>query len=68
MRLGGIILLANMRWHGLARTMSVLGNWGLVYREPDEVEDLLLASGYEEIKVWLEAEKVFSIGKASKPG
>ena len=65
---GGIVLVANMRRHKLASTMSVLGNWNLVYREPEEVESLLAESGYEEIEVRLEPEKVFCIGKAKKLG
>ncbi|MCX5647527.1 MAG: class I SAM-dependent methyltransferase family protein [Planctomycetota bacterium] len=59
---GGIVLLANMRRHRLASTMSLLGNWQLVYREPSEVERLLAESGYCEVEVWLEPEKVFCIG------
>jgi hypothetical protein len=47
--------------------MSILGNWSLVYREPEEVEAILGESGYENIDVWLEPEKVFCIGKAKKP-
>lgn len=65
---GGTVFVANMRQHKLASTMSVLGNWNLVYREPEEVESLLAESGYKEIKVWLEPEKVFCIGKAKKLG
>jgi len=64
----GNILIANMRRHKLASTMSVLGNWNLVYREPEEVESLLAESGYEEIEVRLEPEKIFCIGKARKRG
>ncbi len=64
---GGIVLIANMRRHHLASTMSVLGNWNLVYREPEEVEAVLAESGYEGIEVWLEPEKVFCIGKGRKP-
>jgi ubiquinone/menaquinone biosynthesis C-methylase UbiE len=64
---GGTILIANMRRHYLASTMSVLGNWALVYREPEEVEAILRESGYENINVWLEPEEVFCIGKARKP-
>jgi 2-polyprenyl-3-methyl-5-hydroxy-6-metoxy-1,4-benzoquinol methylase len=63
----GTVLIANMRRHYLASTMSILGNWSLIYREPEEVETILAKSGYEEIKVWLEPEKVFCIGKARKP-
>jgi 2-polyprenyl-3-methyl-5-hydroxy-6-metoxy-1,4-benzoquinol methylase len=63
---GGTIFIANMRRHKLASTMSVLGNWNLVYREPEDVESLLAESGYEEIEVLLEPEKVFCIGKARK--
>jgi hypothetical protein len=48
--------------------MSFLGNWPLVYREPAEVEAILRESGYEEIEVRLEPEKVFCIGRARKPG
>jgi len=65
---GGTVLIANMRRHYLASTMSILGNWNLVYREPKEVESILVESGYEEIEVWLEPEKIFCIGKARKPG
>jgi len=65
---GGIVLVANMRWHRLASTMSVLGNWHLAYREPEELEAVLGRSGYEEVEVWLEPEKVFCIGKGRKPG
>ena len=60
---GGVVLLANMRHHGMASAMSMLGNWHLVYREPREVERLLVESGYGEINVWLESEKVFCIGR-----
>jgi hypothetical protein len=63
---GGTVLMANMRQHYLASTMSILGNWSLVYREPEEVEAILGESGYENIDVWLEPEKVFCIGKARK--
>jgi 2-polyprenyl-3-methyl-5-hydroxy-6-metoxy-1,4-benzoquinol methylase len=63
----GTILIANMRRHKLASTMSVLGDWNLVYREPEDVESLLVESGYEEIEVQLEPEKVFCIGRAKKP-
>ena len=65
---GGTILIANMRRHKLASTMSVLGNWNLVYREPEDVESLLAESGYKEIEVWLEPERVFCVGKARRPG
>jgi len=65
---GGTVLIANMRRHKLASTMSVLGNWNLVYREPEDVESILTESGYEDIEVWLEPEKVFCIGKARKLG
>jgi len=65
---GGTILIANMRRHKLASTMSVLGNWNLVYREPEEVESILVESRYEEIEVLLEPEKIFCIGKARKRG
>lgn len=65
---GGVVLLANMRHHNMASTMSMLGNWHLVYREPCEVERLLVESGYGEIKVWLEPEKVFCIAEARRPG
>lgn len=65
---GGIVLIANMRRHYLASTMSVLGNWNLVYREPEELTDILQESGYENIEGWLEPENVFCIGKARKPG
>lgn len=64
---GGTVLVANMRRHYLASTMSVLGNWHLVYREPEELEGILRKSRYKGIRVWLEPEKVFCIGKASKP-
>jgi len=63
---GGTVLIANMRRHGLESTMRILGNWNLVYREPDEVKSILSESGYREIEVWLEPEKVFCIGKAKK--
>jgi chemotaxis methyl-accepting protein methylase len=59
----GVVLVANMRRHRLASTMSLLGNWHLVYREPAEVEGLLAESGYYEVKVRLEPEKVFCIGR-----
>jgi hypothetical protein len=65
---GGTVLMANMRQHYLASTMNILGNWSLVYREPEEVEAILRESGYENIDVWLEPEKVFCIGRARKPG
>ena len=65
---GGVVLLANMRHHNMASTMSMLGNWHLVYREPPEVERLLVESGYGETKVWLESEKVFCIAEARRPG
>jgi predicted O-methyltransferase YrrM len=65
---GGVVLLANMRHHGMASAMSMLGNWHLVYREPCEVERLLVESGYGGIKVWLESEKVFCIAKGRRPG
>ena len=61
---GGTVFIANMRRHKLASTMSVLGNWDPIYREPEDVENLLAESGYKEIEVWLELEKVFCIGKA----
>jgi len=64
---GGTILIANMRRHYLASTMSILGNWNLVYREQQDVENILTASGYGEIEVWLEPEKIFCIGKGRKP-
>ena len=64
---GGIVLVANMRRHYLASTMSVLGSWHLVYKEPSDVESILQESGYEEIEVWLEPEKVFCIGKGANP-
>ena len=64
---GGTVLVANMRRHYLASTMSILGDWHLVYRGPEEVESILGESGYEDIEVWLEPEKVFCIGKARKP-
>jgi hypothetical protein len=47
--------------------MSVLGNWTLVYREPEEAEAILRENGYENINVWLEPEKVFCIGKGRRP-
>jgi len=65
---GGVVLVANMRRHNMASTMSVLGNWRLVYREPPEVERLLVESGYAGINVWLEPEKVFCIAEARRPG
>lgn len=65
--LSGTVLVANMRRHYLASTMSVLGNWNLVYREPEEVESILVESGYEEVEVWLEPQKVFCIGKGINP-
>lgn len=65
---GGTLFIANMRRHKLASTMSVLGNWNLVYREPEEVESILVESRYEEIEVLLEPEKIFCIGKARKRG
>ncbi len=64
---GGTVLIANMRQHKLASTMSILGNWNLVYREPNEVESILVESGYKDIEVWLEPEEVFCIGKGRKP-
>lgn len=64
---GGTVLVANMRRHYLASTMRLLGDWNLVYREPEELESILGESGYEGIEVWLEPEKVFCIGKASRP-
>ncbi|MBW2036826.1 MAG: class I SAM-dependent methyltransferase family protein [Deltaproteobacteria bacterium] len=64
---GGTIFVANMRRHYLASTMSILGNWDLVYREPEELEKILRESKYERIKVWLEPEEVFCIGKARRP-
>ena len=64
---GGTVLIANMRRHHLASTMRLLGDWNLVYREPEELESILGESGYEGIEVWLEPEKVFCIGKASRP-
>ncbi len=63
---GGTVLIANMRRHSLESTMRILGNWHLVYREPEEVEAILRESGYGNIEVWLEPEKVFCIGKAKK--
>jgi len=65
---GGIVLVANMRRHPLASTMSALGNWNLAYREPEDVRDLLVQSGYSEIAVELEPEEVFCIGKGAKQG
>jgi len=64
---GGVVLLANMRHHHLATVMSLLGNWNLVYREPEDVERLLAESGYSDIKVWLEPEKVFCVGRGKRP-
>jgi len=64
---GGIVLLVNMRRHRLASTMNLLGNWQLVYREPEEVERLLVEGGYCEVKVWLEPENVFCIAKGQRP-
>jgi hypothetical protein len=46
--------------------MSVLGNWHLVYREPEEVRALLAESGYQEMHVWVESTGVFCIGKGKK--
>ena len=63
----GTVLIANMRRHYLASTMSVLGNWNLVYREPEEIEEILAESGYEATEVWLEPENIFCIGRARKP-
>jgi hypothetical protein len=64
--LGGTVLIANMRRHYLASTMRVLGNWNLVYREPEEVENILVESGYKDTEVWLEPEGIFCIGKAKR--
>ena len=64
---GGTVLVANMRRHYLASIMSILGDWHLVYKGPEEVESILGESGYEDIEVWLEPEKVFCIGKARNP-
>jgi len=64
---GGTVLIANMRRHYLASTMSILGDWNLVYREPEGVERILSESGYEGIEVWLEEENIFCIGKARNP-
>jgi len=66
LRPGGTVLLANMRHHRLASVMSVLGNWHLVYREPEEVRALLAESGYQQICVWVESTGVFCIGKGKK--
>jgi ubiquinone/menaquinone biosynthesis C-methylase UbiE len=63
---GGVILVANMRKHYLASTMSALGNWNLVYREPPALGEILERSGYEDINVMMEPEKVFCIGKGRK--
>ncbi len=63
---GGTVLIANMRRHRLESTMKVLGNWNLVYREPEDVGAILRESGYGNIEVWLEPEKVFCIGKAKR--
>ena len=65
---GGIVLVANMRRHRLASTMSLLGNWRLAYREPEEVERLLAESGYCEIEVRLEPQEVFCIGRGRRQG
>ena len=62
-----MLCVANMRRHYLASTMSVLGDWHLVYRDPEEVEGILVESGYEQIEVWLEPEEIFCIGRARKP-
>ncbi|NIT55979.1 MAG: methyltransferase domain-containing protein, partial [Aliifodinibius sp.] len=64
---GGIVLIANMRQHYLASTMSILGNWDLVYREPEDVDSILAESGYVGIEIWLEPEKVFCVGKGINP-
>lgn len=64
---GGTVFVANMRRHYLASTMSILGDWDLVYREPEELERVLRESKYERIEVWLEPEEIFCIGKARKP-
>ena len=64
----GMVLAANMRRHGLAWTMSVLGNWRLVYREPDELAELLTAAGYGGIQTWLEPEGVFCLARAARLG
>jgi len=63
---GGTVLIANMRRHRLESMMKILGNWHLVYREPEEVKSLLAESGYENIEVWLEPEKVFCIGSGTR--
>ena len=63
---GGVVLVANMRRHRLASTMGLLGNWHLVYREPAEVERLLGESGYCEVQVWPEPEKVFCVGRGER--
>jgi SAM-dependent methyltransferase len=63
---GGIVLLANMRRHRLASTMSLLGNWHLAYRDLAEVERLLVESGYCEVKVWLEPEEIFCVGRGER--
>jgi len=63
LRPGGLVLVANMRRHGLAAVMSLLGNWNLVYREPEDVERLLAEGGFCDIKVGLEPEKVFCVGR-----
>ena len=63
----GTVLIANMRRHGLASVMRTLGNWKLIYREPVEVEKLLETSGFQQVKVWLESERVFSIGMGVRP-
>lgn len=60
---GGIALVANMRRHRLASTMRVLGNWKLVYREPDELERLLVRAGFGQVECWLEPEGVFCIAR-----
>lgn len=64
---GGSVLIANMRQHRLASTMSVLGNWNLVYREPEDIERILAMSGYEDIAVRTEPQAVFCIGMARTP-
>lgn len=63
----GTVLVANMRRHSLARVMSVLGNWSLIYREPDDLKRALVDTGYEDVRVWLEPEGVFCFAKARRP-
>jgi len=54
-------------WVTQKAVISMLGDWNLVYREPEGVERILSESGYEGIEVWLEQENIFCIGKARNP-